>query len=157
MIKSCTCAKCVEACRRMPGWMTVEEAKKAMGAGMGTRLMRDWLDPSTELGNEERIYVLCPAAEGREGGDAADVDEMFPDNLLMALLGCAAPVAQPCVMLTREGRCELHTSGFKPRQCREALVCDNRNGADKYEMAKEWDTPEGRNLVERWSELIRGV
>ena len=69
---SCSCWRCVQACKDNPGWMTPEEASAAMEARLAHRLMRDWLEPCGEVGNNDRIYVLAPASEGCEGEDAPE-------------------------------------------------------------------------------------
>lgn len=38
----CRCPKCVECCERAPGWMTPEEAQRAIDAGRARDLMVDW-------------------------------------------------------------------------------------------------------------------
>lgn len=76
-VESCTCADCRRGCQRNPGWFTPEEARATIAAGYTSRLMRDWLEPNSRLGNDERIYVLAPASLGSEGEDA-------PEKLLAA-------------------------------------------------------------------------
>lgn len=147
-MSDCSCQECAKLCVHMPGWMTIDEAEMAINAGLGPRLMRDWLEPSSEYGNDERIYVICPGAVGHEGGDAAEMDELYPDGWLSSFFGGA--IDQPCIF-HKDGRCDIHTSGFKPRQCREAFGCrENEDWSSKYVMAREWDSERGRALVARW-------
>ena len=140
----CSCPKCVEACRHNPGWMTPAEAKLAIAAGYADRLMRDWLEPSDEVGNDERLYVLAPASFFCEGDDAPELD------WLELTLGVGKG---QCTFLDGE-RCSLHESGFKPRQCREALCCtDPPSGPDNYEMARLWQGAEGSAVLSEWARL----
>ena len=75
MLKNdCSCDKCAYLCEKNPGWMTPEEASKAIKSGYGARLMRDWLEPCVELGNDDRIYLLAPASLGCEWMDAPEFD-----------------------------------------------------------------------------------
>jgi Fe-S-cluster containining protein len=145
----CSCERCVALCERNPGWMTPEEAEAALDAGLGKRLMRDWLEPSSEVGNDERIYLLCPAAEGYEGGDAPELDFMSLFSAMSWSKGC-------CTFL-EGGRCTVHSSGYKPRQCREAFGCDdirNKICSDNYAMARLWRNDAARAIVARWQAEI---
>jgi Fe-S-cluster containining protein len=109
--------------------------------------MKDWLAPSVELGNEDNIYVLCPAQEGRECGEAP-----FMKGFGMG--------HGPCVLLTGDGKCSVHD--HKPTQCRMTFCCDksqddNRhgNGYSNFDIAELWDTSKGRALVKRWEKIVR--
>lgn len=141
-LRLCHCDDCVGLCYRNPGWMTPAEAMQAMDAGLAHRLMRDWLEPSSKLGNTERLYVLAAASEGCEGRDAPEFD--------FAALFLGYTKKGKCTFL-EEDRCSIHDSGFKPKQCRESLGCENGCGPDNYEMARHWDSDEGRAVLDRWS------
>ncbi len=54
-----------------------------------------------------------------------------------------------CTFLEND-RCPIHSSGFKPKQCRESLGCERKAGPDNYEMGRLWDTAEGRAVVDHW-------
>jgi Fe-S-cluster containining protein len=144
---SCTCEKCVGACEHNPGWMTPQEARAAIRAGLANRLMRDWLEPSDELGNETRVWVLAPASIGCEGEDA-------PEMPFMAFyMGWSKG---RCTFL-KNGRCEIHDSGFKPIHCRVALACDqeyNIIAVNNFEVARLWDSDLGRQVIEEWTTVI---
>jgi Fe-S-cluster containining protein len=148
---SCTCSACVRNCERNPGWMSLEEAEKAIGAGMATRLMRDWLEADGELGNKARIYVLSAASIGHEGTDAPEID--FADALMM-LMGTEWTKGR-CTFL-KNNLCQIHDSGFKPQQCRESMGCKEEPGPDNFAMARQWNTEEGRALVARWEKAVSG-
>lgn len=142
--RSCTCARCKAACERNPGWLSPEDARRAIDAGLSHRLMRDWLEPDSRYGNSKRLYVLAPASLGYEGADAPDLLRMILNN----------GVKGRCTFLTDGRLCEIHSSGFKPLQCRAGRSCvDDDEYLDNYAMARLWDTPEGRNLVRQWVEV----
>jgi hypothetical protein len=88
----CACAVCLAYCMR-PGWWTVREAAAAYDAEYARRMM---LEPSPE----RTFGVLSPAFRGCEGTFALQQ---------YATRGCA---------FLRDGRCELHGSGFQPMECR---------------------------------------
>ena len=140
---TCSCKKCVSLCERNPGWMTPEEAVKAMAAGHADRLMRDWLEPCSEVGNEKKIYVLAPASIGCEGKDAPDF-ELF-------IIFSGRESKGRCTFLNND-LCDLHTTNYKPMQCRESMGCAEI-GLDNYEMARMWDNDEGRQAIDLWSTL----
>ena len=145
----CSCPSCQNLCRRNPGWMTPAEAMAAMDAGLARRLMRDWLEPSFQLANDERIYLLAPASQGCEGADAPEMEGGFMALFTGFSKGC-------CTFLSEAGLCELHDSGFKPLQCRLALGCRDCSDTcpDNYEMAKHWNNEEGRAALGRWQSII---
>ena len=142
LVRPCTCPECVSCCERNPGWMTPEEAVKSITAGLGWKLMRDWLEPCSEVGNEDRIYLLAPASIGCEGADAPEFS--FADMLF------GKANKGRCVFL-EDGLCGLHATDYKPRQCRETMGCVPGVGPDNYEMARLWDTDEGREALILWS------
>lgn len=145
---TCSCRKCAKRCEVMPGWMTPDEAECAMSAGMGPRLMLDWLEPDDDYGNTERVLVLCPAAVDCEMGRAPEFAELWPGmHYLQAMF--EDPLNFPCTFL-KNGLCEIHASGFKPKQCRESFGCRPNVGPTKYDIARDWDTENGRVLVARW-------
>jgi hypothetical protein len=143
--------------------MTVAEANAAMDAGLAGNLMRDWFFPDKRLGNEENIYMLCPATIGRGGLDAPQLAEMFgiidisdAELLSCILTGIVKRRSFRCGFLTDDKRCAIHESGFKPIVCREALRCNKQIDAGavhKIELAPEWDTDAGRATVARWYAL----
>lgn len=142
----CSCAKCVELCKSAPGWFTPEEAMRAIKAGYGERLMRDWLEPCPEVGNEERIMVLCPAVVGHEATDAPEIS-----CWVEALLGIWKKGT--CCFL-EDGLCSLHDTDYKPRQCREALGCkpDETDYTDNYEIARLWQSAAGAKAISAWEQ-----
>lgn len=146
---SCACEKCASLCLRNPGWFTPQEAVAALDAGHANRIMRDWIEPDPQVGNMERVYILSPASAGCEGSDAPDFD-------WMEFLRTGDFRKGRCAFLGADNLCELHTSGFKPEQCRLAYGCDReeKDYPDNRIMGKRWWSDEGRAVVERWQQLI---
>lgn len=118
--------------------MTPAEAMKAIAAGHRDRLMRDWL----ELGGRRRLYVLAAASIGCEGIDAPEFEL---GDLLMG--NCSKG---QCTFL-KGGLCEIHATDYKPKQCRESMGCGEGCGPDNYEMARFWNTDEGREALACWA------
>lgn len=145
---SCTCRSCVGLCEKNPGWMTPADAKKAIRAGLASRLMRDWLDPCSKVGNKERIYLLCPASDDRGGEDAPEWDDMHGGGGDFVASFLNPPWKGRCTFLSN-GRCDIHNSGFKPTQCASALACKS-TGKDNYEMGRLWDNADGRAVIDLW-------
>jgi Fe-S-cluster containining protein len=123
-LESCTCDRCVAACRRKPGWFLPGEAEKAaalLGVSLEelfkTRLQVDfWLaDPN--------VYLLSPAVvHGNPGG----------------LFGYHS--RGQCVFLTPDQRCEIHAA--KPFECRIMLHGNPGNLGLKWRRA---------NVVDPWA------
>lgn len=127
---SCTCQKCMNACRYYPGWMLPEEAERAIAAGFGSSLMLDYFCPDSRLGNKEDILVLCPAMSSFESRIAPFIS------------------SGNCTFL-ENNLCKIHSSGFKPHQCVSSFACKNE-GHDKLYYARLWDNPKAQELVEYW-------
>src|SRR4051812_32781961 len=89
--KECRCKRCTDACRHMPGWMVPTEAAAAIEKGLAKSLMLDWFSADARHGNDENIFVLCPAARHRGGKRAASSDELYPDGLMQAWFGQSTP------------------------------------------------------------------
>ncbi len=124
----CGCERCVSFCQR-PGWWTVEEAGRAIEAGLAGRMM-------LEMAPEGTFAVLSPAFYGCEGNFALQ-----------------AQAGRGCNFL-KEGRCELHGTGLQPLECRfchHERVGQGKECHDALEA--DWHTPEGQGLVEEWKKL----
>lgn len=125
----CSCEICRSYCRR-PGWWTVEEARQAIGAGYGNRMM-------LEIAPDMTFGVLSPAFKGCERNYAL---QAYANN------GCN---------FLKHGLCELHGTGFEPLEC---LFCHHlRKGLGQKcheEIEKDWQTPAGQTLVKAWIEQI---
>ena len=136
---ACACPKCAALCRNSPGWPTPEEADRLLDLGYGKRTMLDWWEA------DPPVYIVCPASRGSEGDLAPTPSSMFG-----YLLGWTKGECN----LFADGKCEIHDSGAKPLQCREAFGCSKRDGfdgeADNDRVMKMWDTDAGRAVVARW-------
>lgn len=135
---SCACHVCTSYCIRTPGLPTPDEAANMLDAGLAPRLMLDWYVTDTD-----NVLILSPAAQAY-GGELAPPSPLFHGGL------------GRCVFLTKDDqRCELHNSGYKPWECRNAHHANtSRDGRGVREaIAALWDTDHGRGVVERWREL----
>jgi hypothetical protein len=124
----CGCETCLNFCKR-PGWWTVAEAAAAIEAGYAGRMM-------LELSPERTFGVLSPAFAGNE--------------LTIAMQHNAA---HGCNFL-KNNLCELHGTGHQPLECR--FCHHDRPGLGPQchaDLEKDWNTPAGQALVERWSRL----
>ena len=121
----CTCEICVAYCQR-PGWWTVSEAARVIDTGYAPRMM-------LEIAPEQTFGVLSPAFGGCEGAIATN---QFAGN------GCN---------FLKADRCELYGSGYQPLECRfchhERRGLGHKCHAD---LEKDWHTPAGQALVEKW-------
>jgi hypothetical protein len=113
-----------------PGWWSVEEARHAMQAGYGSRMM-------LEISPDRTFGVLSPAFRGCEGNYAL---QEYADN------GCT---------FLKNGLCELHETDCEPLEC---LYCHHlRKGLGQKchaDIEKDWQTPTGQALVKKWIEQI---
>lgn len=151
MSSSCSCHECVEACSRAPGWMLPDEAQRAIDAGHAKKLMLDW----HEEDGERNRYVLCPAVNGNGGKRGPNRAECRRSPFAFLSLFDGGLKRGRCIYLTKNDECAIHSSGFKPYECREVLVCkDMRPTLSYLEIAKKWQTSEGRKLIRRWKKLV---
>jgi hypothetical protein len=125
----CSCQVCQSCCAR-PGWWTVEEAKKAIEAGLAGRMMLE-MAPGFTFG------VLSPAFKGCEVSFAL---ECFSQR--------------GCTFHQENNLCELHGTGLQPLECRYCHHNRRCQGVKCHEaLGKDWDSPAGRALVVHWSKL----
>ncbi len=124
----CSCETCVAFCQR-PGWWTVAEAAGAIEAGYASRMM-------LEMAPEGTFAVLSPAFKGCEANFALQ-----------------SRAANGCNFL-KDGLCELFGTGHQPLECR--FCHHDRPGQGPIchaDLEKDWNTPAGRALVNRWGQL----
>ena len=127
--KPCSCDICKSYCKR-PGWWTVEEAAKAIQAGLVNRMMLE-VSPQYDFG------ILAPAFKGNEVNYAMQVN---------AENGCT---------FYGNGLCELFETGLEPLECR--FTHHNRKGAGikcHQALAKDWKSKEGQKLVIQWCRMV---
>ncbi len=126
---NCSCIACKNACREVPGWFTPTEAKLAIEAGLANRL---------SAVRECDVVAMAPSPVGYEGKEKRH--------------GTGA-----CTFLTADGLCEIHTSGFKPIECRTGFGC--KGGGPDYPSLHEehtmWKSEEGKAVVELWRNAIK--
>lgn len=124
----CSCEICMQYCKR-PGWWTVAEASKAVGAGYGNRMM-------LEMSPDKTFGVLSPAFKGCEADFALNI---------YASKGCN---------FLKNNLCELHGTGFQPLECR--FCHHERRGLGlqcHLDVENEWKTKEGQALVKKWGDI----
>lgn len=121
----CECEVCLNYCVR-PGWWTVEQAAAAIDAGYGHRMM-------LEMSPEFTFGVLSPAFKGCE-----------------KYFALHAYARNGCTFL-KDKRCELFGTGHQPLECR--FCHHERQGLGTQchaDLEKDWNTPAGQALVNKW-------
>ncbi|MFL6764533.1 MAG: hypothetical protein ACJ8FO_04980 [Sphingomicrobium sp.] len=127
--QDCACSACKKACETVPGWFTPAEAVRAIEAGLARRM-----SAVSEI--LSGMFALAPSVAGREGRAGWHG------------LG-------RCTLLTADGRCEIHDSGFKPVECRTGYGCHDGPDLPKVEeMWAMWRSPEGKAAVELWQSRV---
>jgi hypothetical protein len=124
----CSCNICVSYCKR-PGWWTVEEAEKAIGAGYAFRMM-------LEISDDKSFGVLSPAFKGNEVNYALQVYSK-----------------QGCTFLV-DGLCELFGTGYQPLECR--FCHHERKGLGvkcHNDIEKEWNSNEAKRVIVKWGNI----
>ena len=127
-----SCETCVGMCENRPCWPTPDEAEKMLNAGLARKMMLDYW-----VNRPEDIYILAPAIVGY----GADNAPFWPSGR--------------CILLSSDGLCKIHDSGFKPL---EGAVADCQNdkaseGVREF-IVSQWDTPKGKKLVQRWEKEV---
>jgi Fe-S-cluster containining protein len=138
----CSCTKCVEMCANRPCWGIPKDIQRLIDLGYAKRLMQDYWagnfnDTPIDADNFSAHYdiqIISPAIVNREG--------------------CSAPFMPfgRCTFLTAENKCEIHA--LKPIEGRKAN-CDHSNSVNVHEyIARTWDTPEGKRVVEQFEKMM---
>lgn len=105
----CKCERCVDACRKEPGWFLPGEAEKAAALlGMTFEAFRSRYLIREYWADVPDIYVWAPRKVG--------VDE----GLATARWSSGFQEA-PCIFLTDQNLCRIHEA--KPAECRESMCC----------------------------------
>jgi hypothetical protein len=125
----CACEVCLSYCAR-PGWWTVAQAAHAIDAGYGRRMM-------LEIAPELTFGVLSPAFKGCESYFATNEHSKN---------GCT---------FLKENRCELFGTVHQPLECR--FCYHERRGLGTQchaDLEKDWKTPAGQALVQKWIKVV---
>lgn len=121
----CSCEICLSYCSR-PGWWTVEEASKAVDAGLEDRMM-------LEISPEKDFAVLSPAFRGNECNYAFEIFS-----------------GEGCTFL-KKNRCELFGTDLQPLECRFCHHARKGKGRECHlDIAREWNSESGKRLIVRW-------
>jgi Fe-S-cluster containining protein len=148
-VESCTCKDCISACKRIPGIFHPIEALRAIRAGHVDDLMMVGVEEGRKGWKwaREEWWVLMPVS-----APPAAVREFRTINPHERREVFEA--AGRCVFLNVDGRCAIHDSGFKPTECRAALLCrDGKSKAPdrKHESTKQaWRSPVGAAVIGIW-------
>lgn len=144
----CSCSTCQSMCKR-PCWPTPSEVLKLIEAGHAHKLMLDyWVG---NFGPEKYSFdtmVVCPANPGKESISIADggIFSFFD------FFGDSGGICSGCVFQV-EGLCSLHDAHLKPAEGRVAH-CQVKNTDLHEQVARTWDTDEGRAVVIKWCEIV---
>lgn len=148
---SCTCPHCVSACKRVPGLFTPVEALAAVRAGLADDMMARWDD------NDQR------------GGLRCEWQSLMPRSIPIPIPFGNPPLqrntrrdafycAGRCVFLNVDNRCAIHDFGFKPIECRSALLCgDGHSESVNADVRRMWNTPVGRYVVAIWKRELAAI
>lgn len=127
---ACACEQCRNMCR-IPCWGTPADIRRIIDAGYGDRLSIDCYS------KDPAVYFLLPAVKGYEG-------KVTPRN--------QTGHGQGCTFWTADKLCSLHDAGLKPTEGRMAHHHPVFKHGDWLQpwIGKQWDTDEGRALVNEW-------
>jgi Fe-S-cluster containining protein len=142
-LKGCTCDKCVNACKSIPGAFAPGEARRlAEAKGMTLHeLYSKYLKIDYYIGDPyeadssdcTEVDMLMPSTEAEDSGVRASWGSRFDKS--------------PCVFLDENDRCSIHE--YKPLECATAYPCRGpRTAVSFQDLAKMWTTPEAQYEVE---------
>jgi len=162
----CTCSDCVSACERIPGVFTPLEALRAIRAGYALRIMscEFHFPPSggRMFWQMPTYSVLMPLALPRPSDaprsnciDAAWTHPMDQGHFRRDPMSASGR----CTFLKRK-RCEIHRSGFKPAECRAALICAPEQVRAPLRMTDAqrlgpWQTRVGELVISIWKRQLK--
>lgn len=133
---SCSCPECVGMCKRRPCWPTPHEAEKIIKAGHAKSMMLDyWVGSPKGKPSSPDTFIVGPAIVGYEGDTAPDT-----------------PIGR-CTLLTEDGRCPLHGTGYKPYEAR-ASSCTSEEGGIHQHVATLWESKKGIEVVKMWRKTV---
>jgi hypothetical protein len=125
-MSECSCDLCKSECTRMPGWFSPAEARRAIDAGLASRLS------SVRQGE---VVALAPSRVGMEGRETD-----FGGGR--------------CTFYRNDGYCEIHDTDFKPIECVTGFGCSKGNCISLASMFKMWQSGIGRRSVTAWRKAI---
>jgi Fe-S-cluster containining protein len=151
-VDSCICEQCVSACKRIPGLFHPTEALRAIRAGYADDLMSVWASDEHRYYSLRRHWrVLMPISAPPP---YIRQSEFFDPRRRR---GGFEAVGR-CIFLNVDNRCEIHDSGFKPVECRHALLCKSVNTDRQHDGAKAaWDSPVGRFVLDLWKRELERI
>lgn len=134
---TCACAKCVSMCKTFPCRPLPSEVT-AMPPEVQARLMI-----SSYGRNLSKIPHLQAGTFPNDGGEIPDAPSIWE-----------RAEKQRCVFLTQENKCELHGTckPFEGRASHHTLDTDPKFKPITDRLKREWHSPEGRAVIERWRE-----
>lgn len=146
----CSCERCQTMCRR-PCWPVPSDVRALIEAGEGGKLMLDyWVGSFTS--DHDNTYIVCPANSGHEGTAAPEEGSGFGFGFAFMCSTGSSPLHKGCVF-QKDGLCTLHDRGLKPAEGKAAHHALKR--PDLHEdVARHWDTEEGRAIVASWCALV---
>lgn len=153
MTAPCSCKNCQSLCRHNPGVFSVEEAKAAIAAGFGPDRM---MICHRTTSDGRSVLVMLPASRHSRKG----VSNVFRVELYDMLMGLGLNQGG-CRLLTEDGRCSIHDSGFKPIECRLSYSSDCERGRDDevhehYERERDaafdaWAADDAQAMLLAWA------
>lgn len=129
----------------MPGLFTPAQALQAIEAGLADRLM------AVGYNDDRGTYrALAPLTIPKEG-------VYHPTAITPHLRLETAAAKGRCTFFTAANLCEIHASGYKPRECATALLCraDSEGPAVNAAIRDAWASPEGRRTVATWERVLK--
>ena len=139
---NCSCTKCVEMCANRPCWGIPKDIQHLIDLGYAKRLMQDYWagnfnGTSIDADNLDDYYdiqIISPALVGHESGRSPFM-----------------PFGR-CTFLTVDNKCEIHAC--KPTEGRKAICTHNSPFILHAHVARTWDTPEGKDVVEQFWKMM---
>jgi len=139
----CSCSYCVSMCEERPCWGTPKDIQHLIDLGHAKRLMQDYwvgnflyepenFDAQDYFDTYYDIQIICPADIGNEGGYAPSWR------------------FKQCTFLTPDKKCEIHM--HKPLEGKKSMCKRYSLNLHEY-VARTWDTPEGKSVVEQFEKL----
>src|SRR4029079_10581116 len=124
---ACQCDRCRSACERIPGLFTPDEAEHAIEAGHADRMM-------AVAYHDERDGDYLALAPRSVPHGKPELTHIGPHLRLDT-----AAAKGRCTYFTKDRKCELHGTGFKPGECRTTRLCAYPDGlGHNVRIRREW-------------------